>query len=287
MLTLRGSDIPAPLRVIPQPPKLLYALSGDSGPRDILDRPLVAIVGTRSVSAYGCHVTHLLATELAKLGIGIVSGLALGVDSIAHEAALQAGGTTIAVVPGGIDQIYPRSHEQLARRIVANNGLLLSEHPGAYKPTKYDFLIRNRLVSGLGDALIVTEAAERSGTLNTVGHALEQGKTVFAVPGNITSPTSVGTNQLLKSGAIALTDPLDVLREMGWETIASSHSKRLSYKGTELEMKLLVLIEGGVTSGEELIQKSNDTYQACNQALTMLEIAGEIKSGGANTWMRV
>jgi len=171
----------------------------------------VAIVGTRKPTRYGQEVTERLAYDLAQHGIIIVSGLALGVDAIAHKAALDAPSTTIAVLGTPLPTISPATNRQLGERIIENGGAIISEYEQGARVFASNFLERNRLVAGLSDALIITEATSRSGTLNTAARALEQGKEIFVVPGNITSPLSAGCNALLKQGARVVTEYQDVL----------------------------------------------------------------------------
>lgn len=245
-------------------------------------RTSVAIVGTRKPSTYGKEVTQQLAYELARKGIVIISGLALGVDGIAHRAALDAGGTTIAVLGNGLANIYPSTHKQLAEQIVQNGGAIISEYEEGVPPIGFRFLERNRIVSGLADAIIITEAAARSGTLNTAGHAIEQGKEVFVVPGNITSPLSAGCNALLRQGATPLTKADDVL-----EVIAPNLLKpqtALALGNTPAETVIITLLQSGVRDGEELQQKSKLASHEYSSTLTMLEIDGTIRSLGANQW---
>ncbi|HLZ14394.1 MAG TPA: DNA-processing protein DprA, partial [Candidatus Saccharimonadales bacterium] len=204
----------------------------------------MTIVGSRKLSAYGKAVTTLLATELARSGVVVVSGLAIGVDAIAHRAALDAGGLTIAVLPSSICDIYPASHTGLARQIVAQGGALVSEYPGGSRTYPGNFVARNRIASGLGDALLITEAAEKSGTLHTANFALEQGKPVLAVPGNITSPTSVGTNNLIKTGATPVTSVDDIFHILGMQC-AGPDSKRYTSSNPH-EQTLLDLLQTGV-----------------------------------------
>jgi DNA processing protein len=195
-ITPNNKLFPPQLREIAGPPKELF-ISGNFT-EDTWQQPIVGIVGSRKVTSYGQAVTAKFAKELAARGVIIVSGLALGVDSIAHKAALVAGGTTIAVLPSGLDTVYPNSHYGLAREIVAKKGLLMSEYTPKSRAFKSSFIARNRLVSGLASALLITEASERSGSLHTANFALEQGKEVLAVPGPITSDTSAGCNNLIK-----------------------------------------------------------------------------------------
>lgn len=183
-----------------------------SGDLSTLDGPIVAIVGSRDVTTYGKKATYKLAYDLAKAGVVIISGLAIGVDSIAHQASLDAGGRTIAVLPSCLEAIYPKRHFDLANNIVKNGGLLLSEYPkGQAGPQKYQFIARNRLIAALSNAVIVTEAKKKSGSLHTANFALEQGIDVYAVPGEIYSPNSEGTNQLIQNGAGLVTDAQELI----------------------------------------------------------------------------
>jgi DNA processing protein len=177
--------------------------------------PTIAIVGTRKPTAYGRDVTSQFAAELGAAGIVIVSGLALGVDAIAHKACLDAGGTTIAVLPSSLTKIYPATNRDLAIAILQKGGALLSEYSEeAINAFKGNFLARNRIVAGISDAILITEASARSGTLNTAMHALEQGKDVFVIPGNITSPQSAGCNLLIRQGAIPVQTPVDIIERL-------------------------------------------------------------------------
>ena len=188
---------PSQLFTLPQPAYKLYVI----GNLDILRHKSLAVVGSRAAMPYGKEVTTTLVAEAVWSSIPIVSGLALGVDSIAHRATLAAGGHTIAVLPGGIERIYPASHQSLAEEIVRKGGTLVSEHPGTMRPHKYHFIARNRIIAGLAHAVLITEAAEKSGSLHTAQFALDQGKDVLAVPGSIFSNNSVGVHNLISQGA--------------------------------------------------------------------------------------
>lgn len=245
-------------------------------------RPTVAIVGTRKPSAYGKEVTQQIGSELASKGVVIVSGLALGVDALAHRSALEVGGTTIAVLPSGLGRLYPRTNTQLARQIVEQGGAVLTEYETDYEARPYSFLERNRIVSGLSDAVLITEAAARSGTLNTAAHALEQGKDVFVVPGNITSALSIGCNMLLKQGAHVATCASDILEVIAPQLLSASTAKQ---RGSAPEETLLIdLLATGVRDGDELQQKSQLSADTFGMTLTMLEITGVVQSLGANQW---
>lgn len=279
-LTLGDSNFPAALALIPQPPKQLFVLSRTL--EELLSQPMVSIVGSRKVSLYGRNVTLQLAGNLAAQGIIIVSGLAFGVDSLAHQAALDAGGRTIAILPSGLDAIYPASHTQLARSILQKGGALFSEYPAGTPPLKHHMIARNRLVSGLGLGLLITESAEKSGTLHTANFALEQGKTVFAVPGNITSQLSKGTNNLIKAGALPVTEVSDILSALNLKAVSRPNQPVTA--ATAEEARLLKLLYEGVTDASELQILSKLSPASFNQTLTMLEITGRIKPLGAGHW---
>lgn len=266
------------LSEIPSPPKQLYVMGILPAER----LPSVAIVGTRKPSSYGKEVTQRLAYDLAKKGLVIISGLALGVDGIAHRAALEAGGITIAVLANGLPQIYPATHKDLADQITKQGGAVLSEYEPETSARTYQFLQRNRIVSGLSDAIIITEAAARSGTLNTAMHALEQGKEVFVVPGNITSPLSTGCNTLLKQGARPATCADDILEVIAPDLLQSQAT--LALGNSPLETTIIQLLTSGVRDGEELQRRSGSTISEFNTALTMMEITGSIRALGANQW---
>ena len=248
--------------------------------------PVVSIVGSRKPSAYGKEVTERLASELAKAGCVIVSGLALGVDGIAQKAALEAGGTVVAVVPNELPDISPRTNYRLAMDIIKRGGAVISEWmTGDNKiVNRWSFLERNRLVSGLADGIIITEAAERSGTLNTASHALNQGRDLFVVPGNITSPLSAGCNALLKQGAYLITDAEDVLAVIAPEKLQKIDNAESPLSSTPEEAIIIKLISDGIRDGDEIHQKSGLSASDFATALTMLEINGVIKPLGANNW---
>lgn len=267
---------------IANPPKSLCYM----GKLPETNAPVVSIVGSRKPSAYGKEVTERLATDLAKAGCVIVSGLALGVDCIAQKAAIEAGGTVVAVVPNELPDISPRTNYQLAMSIIEQDGAVVSEWmKGDNKiVNRWSFLERNRLVSGLADGIIITEAAERSGTLNTASHALNQGRDLFVVPGNITSPLSAGCNTLLKQGAYLVTDADDVLSIIAPEKLQKDNGQELVVSATIEEGIIIKLISEGLRDGDEIQQKSGLSASDFATALTMLEINGVIKPLGANNW---
>lgn len=244
--------------------------------------PSVAIVGTRKPTRYGTEVTHDLAYELARRGVVIISGLALGVDGIAHRAALEADGITLAILGNGLPDIYPATHRSLADDIITHGGGIISEYEPGQSPRQYTFLARNRIVSGLADAIIITEASKRSGTLSTAARALEQGKEVFVVPGNITSPMSAGCNELLKQGATPITSSEDVLEVIAPDLLQPQTS--LALGNTPAETAIIKLLQAGIRDGGELQRQLGIETSEFSTTLTMMEIAGTIRSLGANQW---
>ncbi len=273
-------------------PKMLYfrgKMPENVLKNGILERPkTVAIVGSRHNTRYGEEVAYDLAYKLAKKGVIIISGLAFGIDSIGHRACLDAGGRTVAVLGTSIDKIYPRSHTALAREIVEKDGLILSEYaPGAQILPKISFLERNRLISALSDIVVVVEAAERSGSLNTATHALNQGKEVFAVPGNINNPYSRGCNRLIAAGANPYLEPDDVLRVLFPEDYLK---KRKTLKSrnlvgdNDIETLILTALDEGLRSGEAIMEKNLLPPELFNQTITLLEIKGRVRALGANNW---
>lgn len=282
-----GDGLPGRLQQIESPPKQLFARAKDQATFDkLMQKPRIAIVGTRQVTPYGEDVTAKLAQELAAHGIVIISGLALGIDAIAHRAALDANGYTIAVLPCPVEQVHPRSHHSLAKQILENDGAIISEYAADSQLFKTNFVARNRIVAGLADALLITEAAENSGTMHTAKFAHRQGITVFAVPGNITSLTSVGTNNLLKrEDVVPVTQTSDILKALGLPATKSSNRKTKRIQGTNQDEQLLIdLLERGVYDGNELLQQSQMPVEQFNHHMTMLEITAKVRALGANHW---
>jgi DNA processing protein len=209
VVTADDDVYPPAFRTLPDPPVVLYAL----GDVHLLNDPGVGVVGTRVPTDYGCRAAAGLSRELARAGYSIVSGMAKGIDAVAQAAALDAGGATVGVLGHGIDNVYPPENRRLFRR-VRERGLLISELPPGEQPLAGNFPRRNRLIAALSAGVLVVEMGEKSGARHTVDYALELGKEVFAVPGPIGSPTSAGTNQLLKDGARLVTSARDVLEEL-------------------------------------------------------------------------
>ena len=263
MIVLDRASLPPLLRAIHGPPLRLF-LRGNGDPT-LLTAPAVAIVGARACSPYGKQVARSLGRELAAAGVVVVSGLARGIDSEAHRGALDAEGHTVAVLGCGIDRDYPAVHAPLARAI-ADRSLLVSEYEPGVEPAPWRFPARNRIIAGLCAATVVVEARERSGALITADFALEEGRDVFAVPGEITSCLSDGTNALLKLGAAPLTCVGDVLETLGIE--ASPRPATLH--------PLLELLPASV---DELIRASGLSSAEVASTLTELELAGAVAEG--------
>ncbi|MDO5481119.1 MAG: DNA-processing protein DprA [Candidatus Saccharibacteria bacterium] len=252
--------------------------------------PTVAIVGTRRNTRYGEEVAYRAAYECAKMGAVVVSGLAYGIDSIAHRGALDAGGITVAVLGTPISRIYPRGHEQLGEEIIAKGGAIISEHGPNEEQGKIDmmktFLERNRIISGLSDVVLVVEAAERSGSLNTAMHAIEQGRELFAVPGNIDRVMSVGCNQLLASSALVYTKPQDLIDKLFPGERAKGVKRRRKFVGGSPDEKMVMKsLREGIYDGDEIIKKTGMGVQDYSRAVTMLEIRGVIRAIGGNCWV--
>lgn len=208
--TFLDKDFPKSLKDLDGAPVVLYF----KGSLKCLSKPSVAIIGTRKMTLYGKEVTKMFSGKLGKIGVTIISGLARGIDTEAHKSCLVVGGNTIAILGHGLDQIYPPENRNLANEIVKKGGAIISEFPIGYPIRPENFIIRNRIVSGLSSCVLVIEGAEKSGTLTTATHAAEQGKTVFAVPGDITSPLSKAPLFLLKNGARIATEVDDILEEL-------------------------------------------------------------------------
>jgi DNA processing protein len=253
---------PPLLRAIHDPPPGLF-LRGAAKP-ELLSCPAVAIVGARACSGYGISVGRSLARDLAAAELVVVSGLARGIDAEAHRGALEADGTTVAVLGCGIDRDYPAAHAELARR-VADAGLIVSEYAPGVEPAPWRFPARNRIVAGLCSATVVVEARERSGALITTDLALEEGREVFAVPGEITSALSAGTNALLKLGAAPLTSAADVLAFFGIEVESAQNEPS----------PLLELLPATV---DELVRRTGLAADEIARALVELELEGRVSA---------
>ena len=271
-LARSDSAFPPLLRAVHDPPAGLFVRG--AAEVDLLGRAAVAIVGARSCSPYGAQVARMLGRELAAAGLVVVSGLARGIDGEAHRGALDAGGVTVAVLGCGIDRDYPASHAELAARIRAT-GLAVSEYAPGVEPAPWRFPARNRIIAGLCAATVVVEARERSGALITADLALEEGREVFAVPGEITSALSRGTNDLLRLGATPLTGSGDVLELFGLSPAAAT-----AVDLSETADNVLGRLRDGPASADELARATRLGADALASALTELELAGVAVAAG-------
>lgn len=280
-LKVSDPDYPQILRQISGPPAAIYWTG--CPPHDWLSRPKIAVVGSRKFSPYGKNITERFVYDLARMGVVIISGLAYGIDITAHRAALAAGGITAAVLPSSLDQIYPAAHLNDARQIAEKGSLITEYAPGSDIAFKSNFIARNRIVSGLADAVLIPEAALKSGSLHTARFAMEQGKAVLAVPGNITSPASEGCNNLIKAGAVPVTSVDDILFTL--KISPSQRKDQSAFSGSQLEAAIYQLIKEGVSDQDELVSAAHIKSSELSGALTMLEISGYIRPVGAGNWV--
>jgi DNA processing protein len=266
-----GDDgYPPLLAEIPDPPARLW-LRGEAPP-EVLARAAVAIVGARACSGYGRSVARLVASEVASAGVVVVSGLARGIDGEAHRGALAGGGTTVAVLGCGIDRDYPAAHARLAGTIVDAGGLVVSEYEPGVEPAPWRFPARNRIIAGLARATVVVEARERSGALITADFALEDGREVLAVPGEITSGLSAGTNALLRQGATPATRAADILEALGVDVAEAS----VPVPDDPAAKAVLEAVAAGVGTADELSRATGLVPAELAAALVQLELAGAV-----------
>lgn len=278
VLTWKDTLYPPLLRAIDDAPPVLYLY----GKLTAADQFSLAVVGTRNSSTYGQQVTQRMVTELARGQVTIVSGLALGIDTIAHTAALDAGGRTIAVLACGLDIIYPRDNRKLAHRIVeSGQGVLISEYPPGMPPDGNNFPARNRIISGLSMGVLVVEAPERSGALITAGFALKQGREVFAIPGSILSSRSTGVNKLIQDGARPVMDVRDIIESLNLFMIPRQIEMQTVLPDNDEERTLLALISHEPMHIDDLIRESDLPAHEVSSVLTMMELKGMIKQIGS------
>lgn len=278
VITWDDDCYPRLLKNIDQPPPILY-VRGNILPED---EWAVSIVGTRRATIYGRQVAADLAAHLAQNHITVVSGLARGIDAVAHETAVKAGGRTIAVLGSGVDVIYPPEHRSLAEKII-QQGALVSDYPPGTPPESTNFPPRNRIISGLSLASVVVEAGKESGALITAAFATEQGRDVFAVPGNITAPQSKGPNELIQQGAHPLLNVNDVLEVLQLQQIHEHHTLRLALPLDETETRILKVLGSEPLYIDEIGQKSGLTIDRVSATLALMELKGLIHHvGGMN-----
>ncbi len=275
IVTIKDKDYPSLLKEISDPPLVLYV----KGDLSSSGKYLISIVGSRKCTKYGQTVAQKFASSFARLGIIVVSGLALGIDSAAHSGAITVNGKTFAVIGSGLDRIYPATNKFLAKKIYNGHGAVISEFPFGTEPKPFNFPFRNRIISGLSYATIVVEAAKRSGSLITARLAAEQGRDVFAVPGNITSKMSEGTNMLIKDGAIPLTEPNDVFT---YVSVFKDFSieKIQSEKFSVDEEKVISVLNNSMETLMGISEKTGISEQKLISLLTYMEVKGLIKRNG-------
>ncbi|NCF66848.1 MAG: DNA-protecting protein DprA [Chloroflexi bacterium] len=279
LLTWKSEEYPNYLREIEGSPPLIYV----HGSLEEIDRWAVAVVGTRRLTSYGRQITQELVAGLVLNGVTIVSGLARGIDAVAHKTALEHGGRTIAVLGSGPDCIYPPENRALARQIVNGRGAIVSEYGLGVQPEAKNFPPRNRIISGLSLGVIVVEAGDRSGASITARFALEQGREVFAVPGNITSPASKGTNRLIQQGAKLVTGVDDVLEELNLAMVLEHSAVQLSLPETQDEAALYEYLSAQPVHIDDLSRSTGLSSSLVSSTLTLMELKGMVRQvGGMN-----
>lgn len=275
VLTWDDEEYPRRLKAIDQPPPVLFVRGG------LLpeDEWAVAVVGTRRITAYGRQVAEEVARALARQGVTVVSGLARGVDAVAHHVSLECGGRTLAVLGNGVDCIYPPEHRQLGERIMANGALISDYSPGT-PPDGPNFPPRNRIISGLSQAVVVVEAGERSGALITAKFAADQGRDVYAVPGTITAPQSRGTNWLIQQGARPLLHAHEILEALNLTLVNEHRAARKAVPADPTEAKILSLLDAEPRHVDELRNQSGLPIEQVSAALALMELKGMVRQVG-------
>lgn len=283
LLTWDSPDYPAYLREIPAAPPLLYM----HGTLREADQWAVAVVGTRRLTSYGRQATRDLVTGLVRNNITIISGLARGIDSVAHQTALDAGGRTIAVLGSGLDCIYPSENRRLVNQILDGQGAVLSEYGLGVQPEAKNFPPRNRIISGLSLGVIVVEAGERSGALITSKFALEQDREVFAVPGNVNSPASRGPNRLIQQGAKLVVSADDVLEELNLTMVAEKTAVQLALPESAEEAALMAHLTAQPIHVDELSRMTGMASSLVSSTLTLMELKGVVQQVGGMNYARI
>ena len=279
ILTYFSHYYPETLKDIDTPPIILYC----KGNLKLLSTPCLAVVGTRRATRFGQDITHDIVKEVASSGITIVSGLADGIDTVAHSATLDADGKTIAVIASGFNYIYPSSNMMLADKILSNGGLILSEYRMNEKPQSYNFPIRNRIIAGLSKAVVVAEATEKSGSMHTKNYALDYGREVFAIPGRISDIYSNGCNKLIKSGqAHMLLSSKDIIELYGTELKCTQENNVLQLSSEE--SCVYELLKAGEMHYNELLTATGLEPRKLNTLLMRLEINSVVKKLPGNVY---
>ena len=277
---------PDALLYIPSPPALLFY----RGDLDCLMGKCISVVGSRKASAQGIEVTRTICRDLSRNGVRIISGLAMGIDTAAHEGCIEGGSPTAAVMGCGLDVNYPIENETLKEQIVERGGVLLSEYPPGFRANKFVFQVRNRIISGLGKALLMMESQIQSGTTLTVHHALDQGREVYAYPGIPGTEWAEGAHQLLREGANFFTSADDILEDLGWEN-AEQHPVQKTEKSlppmNDDQHRIFTLLSQGEKSFDELAAETQIAAPSLMVALTMLQMNGLVKSMPGKMYCRV
>jgi len=282
-ITFVSKNYPEKLKNISSPPLVLYA----KGDVSLLNKKSISIIGSRKPSDYGKIVCEKFTKELSAAGLVTVSGLAYGIDTLVAESTLAAGGKTIAVLAGGLDSIYPAQNKQLSERI-AQNGLLVSENRVGQKPQAWSFVNRNRIVSGLGLGTLIVEAGRNSGTMTTARHAIEQGRDLFVVPGNINSPNSEGTNQLIDEIPDTFTiSPDRILMRLKIKKKSEGDNKIEGVQVDLVQSNILEALSGGELSFDDLAEKTNLPSSQLSAELIKMEMFGLVKKGDSNTFYKL
>jgi DNA processing protein len=279
-LICEGPAYPSRLKEIYDYPPVLYV----RGKLPADDEPCLAIVGTRRPTVYGRQVTEEIVADLARSSITIISGLARGIDSVAHRTALDAGGKTVAVFGSGLDIVYPGENANLAKAIV-EHGALVSEYPLGVKPKAENFPLRNRIMSGLSLGVLVVEAGERSGALITAQQAMEQNREVFAVPGSILSPVSQGTNRLIQEGAKLVRNHTDILEELNLTIVVQQAEIKEFSPANEVESAILKQLGPEPNHIDEICRRSGLTMSEVSSTLAMLELKGIARQVGSMNYV--
>jgi len=278
ILTWQDEIYPQRLKEVDQPPPVLY-IRGEYLPDDLF---AVAIVGTRRVTPYGRQITEELSSYLAANGLTVISGLARGVDAIAHQSALKAGGRTIGILGSGVDKIYPPEHRALADKMM-EQGAIISDYAPGTPPEASNFPPRNRIISGLSLAVVVIEAGETSGALITAEFAAEQGREVFAVPGSILAPQSKGTNKLIQKGALPLLSVNDLMQALDITRVGQHKSARKTMPSDPTEAKLLSVLGVEPLHVDDIRNQSELPIEKVSAALALMELKGMVcQVGGMN-----
>jgi len=282
ILTWADEEYPVRLKEINQPPPVLY-IRGEYLMDDLF---AVAIVGTRKVTPYGRQMTEEIAAFLAANGITVISGLARGVDAIAHQTALKAGGRTMAILGSGVDRIYPPEHRGLAEQIM-ERGAVMSDYAVGTPPDASNFPPRNRIISGLSLAVVVIEAAETSGALITAEFAAEQGREIFAVPGSVLAPQSKGTNRLIQKGAQPLLTPADLMQALDLTRMDKQKTARKVLPSDETEALLLNTLGGEPLHVDEIRNQTSLPIEKISAALIMMELKGMVRQVGGMNYVAI